>query len=239
MWKLYVCQFSFLLSQAESLAPLDWRRFGEQVLAVCSMPVTLPVIASEPLFRYSDDWSGTQLNLRSLQESVLPLKWPMGRWPDSILRRPASPVDPQWYASATVQTAATLLKQTARREGAVGLAAQQCGVDARMVFVEGRGVLVNPHIVARSPETEMKVWQEECLVLPPSFVATVLRDSWVDVEYWTVMGKLQKTRLSGELSRCLQHEMGMYHVSTLRFHTSRLLVIDVLTAYEYSLFVLY
>jgi peptide deformylase len=44
-------------------------------------------------------------------------------------------------------------------------------------------VLINPRIVARSPESSMKVWTEECLVLPPTFRATILRDDWIDVEY--------------------------------------------------------
>jgi peptide deformylase len=215
MWRLRVFQYLLLLSQVHGWVPLDRRKFGEQILAIYSLPVAFPTVASEVTLRYSEDWSSTQLNLQSLQNSVRFSKWPMGRWPDPILRRPALPVDPKWYGSTTLETAATLLKQTARREGAVGLAAQQCGVDARMVFVEGRGVLVNPHIVGRSPETEMRVWQEQCLVLPPTFVATVLRDSSVDVEYWTVMGKLQRMRLYGELSRCVQHEMGQYLLSGL------------------------
>lgn len=189
------------------------RRFGAEIGFMAMFPVlpkTPPAIASDRLaFQYSDDWSGTQLDLQSLQDSVQSSQWPMGRWPDPILRRPASPVDEGMFGTTTLQSAATLLQQTARREGAVGLAAQQCAVDARLVFVEGRGILVNPTIIDRSPETEMRVWQERCLVLPPTFVATVLRDAWVDVEYFTVKGNLRKMRLYGEVSRCVQHEMGM------------------------------
>jgi peptide deformylase len=145
--------------------------------------------------------------------------WTMGKWPDPALRIPAKPVDPSlWLEGAAssveqqqqqqqqrqtrLQLAASILRDTARREGAVGLAAQQCGVDARMVFLSsswfgGVGslfgkhnhendndmVLINPRIVARSPESSMKVWTEECLVLPPTFRATILRDDWIDVEY--------------------------------------------------------
>ena len=100
-----------------------------------------------------------------------------------------------------------MLAQTARQEGAVGLAAQQCGIDARMVYLEGYGVLVNPHILQRSPETTSRVWQERCLVLPPTFVATVLRDDWVVLEYHTPRGNRKRLRLQGEASRCIQHEM--------------------------------
>jgi len=181
--------------------------------------------AASPLrhpFVYADTWTGTRLQTVSLEDSVsngkthtgasnrgssLPF-WEMGRWPDPALRVPAGPVDPAaWRIGGTaspsseqqrtLRLAATILRNTALREGAVGLAAQQCGVDARMVFVssspETKGkknksnnndlVLINPRIVARSPEPEMRVWTEECLVLPPTFRATVLRDDWIEVEF--------------------------------------------------------
>lgn len=146
-------------------------------------------------FAYSDNWQGTNLKIMSLEESISPtaysrdetsgiLYWTMGKWPDPALRIPATPI--QRSNSKQLQLAANILRNTARREGAVGLAAQQCGVDARMVFLSGSNkdtVLVNPRIVNRSPESSMKVWTEECLVLPPTFRATVLRDEWIDVQY--------------------------------------------------------
>ena len=46
--------------------------------------------------------------------------------------------------------------------------------------------LVNPRIIQRSPESEMLVWTEECLVLPPEFRATLLRDSEITIEYETL-----------------------------------------------------
>ena len=192
-------------------------------------------------FAYSDSWTGTRLNIKSLEEStnsgayttdVSGLSyWAMGKWPDPALRIPAKPVDPSMLLDAVKQQrlelAATILRDTANREGAVGLAAQQCGVDARMVFLSASGVgnsdmvLINPRIVARSPESSMKVWTEECLVLPPTFRATVLRDDWIDVEYdfcYEYRSKKSiissagsqtpiKQRFFKEQSRCLQHEL--------------------------------
>ncbi|OEU10192.1 peptide deformylase, partial [Fragilariopsis cylindrus CCMP1102] len=166
----------------------------------------------------------------------------MGKWPDQILRRPANPVDPKMWllgsSSSTnnqeqqqqqrliLQKAATILRNTARREGAVGLAAQQCGVDAKMVYLSSSSgttdtgnnnnelVFINPRIVNRSIETNMNVWTEECLVLPPTFRATVLRDDWIDIEYdfsyeFRTSSSLMpmKRRFFGEQSRCLQHEL--------------------------------
>lgn len=184
-------------------------------------------------FVYSPEWTGTNLSLLSLEQSVQPehllqkrtadgdsdsssssatttsTTWQMGRWPDPILRRPASEVDAQWFGTPTLQYACQILQRTAQTEGAVGLAAQQCGVDARILYLEQPRpmVLVNPHIIRRSPETQGRVWEEYCLVLPPTFVATVVRDDWVDVQYHTGGGEVRQMRLKGEASRCVQHEL--------------------------------
>lgn len=97
----------------------------------------------------------------------------------------------------------------------------ECGIDVSIIFVddpkriqkkqrddgEGGLFLVNPRILERSPEVDMKVWREECLVLPPSFSATVLRDNTVTVQYDNLVGESKKIKLRGEMSRCLQHEL--------------------------------
>ena len=132
---------------------------------------------------------------------------------------------------------ASALRNTARKEGAVGLAAQQCGVDASLIFIDGvhqkqtnqsrnsvfgegrtlgenrdDGIyLVNPRIIKRSKESEMLVWTEECLVLPPQFRATLLRDAMVTIEYEALhgdeYGMTKQITFKGELARCAQHEM--------------------------------
>ncbi|VEU37477.1 unnamed protein product [Pseudo-nitzschia multistriata] len=205
-------------------------------------------------FVYSDSWTGTRLEIKTLSEATtdgaylinrssgggsVTYQWPMGKWPDPALRIPATPVPPAMWLEGSAEErrlrlAAAILRDTARAEGAVGLAAQQCGVDARMVYLSSSGrvgsgdlVLINPRITARSPEPSMRVWTEECLVLPPSFRATVLRDDWIDVEYDrsyeyrapaksatkhdrepSVRSLSSATaRFFGEQSRCLQHEL--------------------------------
>ena len=177
-----------------------------------SIGATLTVIsgiADEALlnYAYSDSWTGTALPPLDLAQASQASSWEMGRWPDPILRRPASPVDPSWFGTDALRQTTKLLKQTCRKAKAVGLAAQQCGVDARIVHLEPGTCMINPKIVNRSDELEMKVWRERCLVLPPTFVATVLRDSWIDVEYNDWQGNVHKTRLRGELARAAQHEM--------------------------------
>jgi peptide deformylase len=232
------------------------------------------------------NWKGTSLpGPLSLFEACVRLVdsdpvLSMGRWPDPILRRPASNVPPSVFRNKNqleqLRLVARALRNTARREGAVGLAAQQCGVDASLIYIEGlnsvksignarddgrygglfgnassigvlgesdsrksrnevsgegrynrslkrsvqnsqrsqqgNGIyLVNPRIIRRSPESEMMVWTEQCLVLPPEFRASLLRDAEVTIEYESLddrdMGLTKQIKLRGELARCAQHEM--------------------------------
>jgi peptide deformylase len=170
--------------------------------------------------------------------------WNMGRWPDPILRRPAEAVNGDaWFGTDTLLRACHILEKTANRHRAVGLAAQQCGVNARIVYVNLQEstaphgqyallrspkdkthakflMMINPSIVRRSPENEMTCWTEECLVLPRSFHATLLRDNWVDVHCWTPMGEPQQVRLRGESARCFQHELGTFVDSSRPFSTT-------------------
>ena len=209
--------------QSESVVA-SGRSFIETSSAAIPFFISLPSYAgddktvqtSDPLtithpFRYSDKWTGTTLNLMSLEEaSSSKSTWEMGRWPDPMLRRPATDVDLKQYINTPELTrVCETLQKVAKQEGAVGLAAQQCGVDARIVYIEEptNKCLINPIIVERSPESEMQVWSEQCLVLPPTFEATVLRDAWVHVQYYTPEGRLETMRLKGEPARCLQHEM--------------------------------
>lgn len=161
-------------------------------------------------YQYSDTWTGTTLPLLDLSRASQLSNWDMARWPDPILRRPASPVDPTYFGSDTLRRATELLRNKCRNARAVGLAAQQCGIDSRIVYLDHPRIqmaMINPRIVGRSDERDMRVWREHCLVLPPTFVATVLRDAWIDIEYNDWEGTLHKTRLRGELARAAQHEL--------------------------------
>ena len=172
-------------------------------------------------FPYNSQWTGTSLNLLSPKQAA---EYPnelyeMGRWPDPILRRPATRSN---LNSRNVQNIAMKLRKTARVNKAVGLAAQQCGIDFSIIFLDdaayfkspkrkmmdqGGLFLVNPRIIDRSSEMEMKVWREECLVLPPSFRATVLRDAKILVQFENLEGDTKMISLQGEQARCLQHEL--------------------------------
>ena len=190
---------------------------------------------------HSDQWIGTSLELMSYQQAAsmttatdMTSSYAMGRWPDPILRRPATalPISTIRSRSNEISQIANKLRRTARLNGAVGLAAQQCGIDVSMIFLDdpkhpfsstksglrkvgdidqGGTFLVNPRITSRSSELDMKVWNEECLVLPPTFRATVLRDALVTVEYENLAGITKETNLNGELARALQHELDHDH----------------------------
>jgi len=115
------------------------------------------------------------------------------------------------------------------------------GVDVSMVFLEddppksnhniddddekGGGMfLINPRIIHRSPERNMKPWNESCLVLPPTFTAVVLRDESVVVEYESLFTqKTERVTLNGELARAAQHEMD---------HNRGILILDHVTLDE-------
>jgi peptide deformylase len=187
---------------------------GQATIAFCTYlvprtawPSSLPSTLEN--FRYSETWFGTALPLLDVERASQLASWDMGRWPDPILRRPAAIVEDYWFGTQTLKRVSELLAETAQINKAVGLAAQQCGVNARIVYIEEpkRISMVNPQIVGRSEERFMKIWQEFCLVLPPTFIATVLRDAWVDVEYWDWEGHPNHIRLKGEAARAAQHEL--------------------------------
>jgi peptide deformylase len=89
----------------------------------------------------------------------------------------------------------------------------ESGIDASMIFLDDiklfhDGIfMMNPRIISRSRELDMKVWTEECLVLPPTFRATLLRDAIVTVEYQSFDGCFHQITLNGELARAFQHEL--------------------------------
>eukprot|EP00978_Attheya_sp_CCMP212_P036351 scaffold164020_cov80-Attheya_sp.AAC.2 len=159
-----------------------------------------------------DKWTGTCLPVWSVANAAATMSkniesevFAMARWPDPVLRRPTSKVK---QFDQILVLVARQVERTAHHEKAVGLAAQQCGIDASLVVVpSSKQVLVNPRIVARSPEMEMRIWTKHCLVLPPTITATMLRDESIVVEYETLEVSTQLLRAKSELARCLQHEM--------------------------------
>lgn len=160
--------------------------------------------------------------------------FPMARWPDPVLRIPSVPT-PENLDPDDLRLIANALRNTCRANEAVGLASQQCGVHMSLIYLDdvtvvdndnnnrrsshrflrnitnnnnNKGLfLVNPRMLKRSAEPLMQIWTESCLVLPPSFQATVLRDGEVLVEAEDVWTRdTFQVWLKGDAARTLQHE---------------------------------
>lgn len=93
----------------------------------------------------------------------------------------------------------------------IGLAAPQVDVALRVAVIDLQRedkrephVLVNPEIVASSPE--MAVREEGCLSLPNMF-AEVTRPARVKVRYLDLGGARREIEGDGLLAACLQHEL--------------------------------
>ena len=79
--------------------------------------------------------SGTNLPIISLEQAaslsdVQDYTFPMGHWPDKILRHSSSKVNSAWFRSRELHSVAAALKRTARFNHAAGLAAQQWSVSS-------------------------------------------------------------------------------------------------------------
>lgn len=183
---------------------VDW------LLALVPLPVVRSLstfverrglLAAGSLAAVPPAWTGTALDLVSIDGFDAPLA-PFARYPDPVLRVDAAAVV---RYDDKLRRVAEAVAATGRRVGAVGLAATQCAVDARLVVL-GRCSYVNPRIIGRSAEADMVVWRESCLVLPPDVVVETLRDKSIVVEANDLLGRTFRRKLVGELARAFQHE---------------------------------
>ncbi len=126
-----------------------------------------------------------------------------------LLRETAAPVADPGSAEA-VTLLADLRDTLAHCRATTGygraIAAPQIGALRRVVYlnVDHPWPLINPAVVARSPET-MVVW-DACLCFLCIFFK-VRRHRWVDVRYQDPGGAWHEVRADGDLSELLQHEL--------------------------------
>lgn len=130
--------------------------------------------------------------------------------PDPRLKKVARPVED---VNRSIRQQITDLLESMYDAQGIGLAATQCGLDARLVVVdfpetpEGPGRLlkmVNPEIIWISPE--WKKDQEGCLSVP-GFAEEVDRPQAVAVRYWDENNRPQELAAEGYFAKCLQHEL--------------------------------
>jgi peptide deformylase len=128
---------------------------------------------------------------------------------DAVLRTPArriSKVD-----EAVRELARDMLRSMYTAKG-IGLAAPQVGVHKQLLVIDldpenpatPPMVLINPEI--RSFGGSLDTYEEGCLSIPGVYL-NVVRPTAVEVSFRDEMGRPQKLRTDGLLSRCIQHEM--------------------------------
>jgi peptide deformylase len=91
---------------------------------------------------------------------------------------------------------------------AVGLAANQVGMDYRLITVKGdqfEGPMINPSIVEKSQEVFH--YQEGCLSAPGYAFDTGKRSKSIRVNYFDLEGKPQEVSLTDMTAVIVQHEI--------------------------------
>lgn len=133
---------------------------------------------------------------------------PIRRYGDSILHRPAEPVQ---EITAEVDALIRDMVETMYAAPGIGLAATQVGVPLRIFVIDvsvgrdpaGLLTLLNPVFVERDG---MQLEEEGCLSLP-GFNATVARPQRATVKGLDPSGRERVVEGVGLLARALQHEM--------------------------------
>jgi peptide deformylase len=129
--------------------------------------------------------------------------------PDPRLRQKSQPVSSvDDHCRAVMDRMIDLV----RSQKALGLAAVQIGVDARIAVVNvGKDdqtpvplFLVNPEIIKRSRQ---RVISEESCLSVPGYVGLIQRANEVTVRYLDYHGLPTERRASGLLAVCIQHEI--------------------------------
>jgi peptide deformylase len=124
-----------------------------------------------------------------------------------FLKMETKEVLPEEIKTPDFQQAIGQLKATMRQYGAVGISANQCGLNLRL-FVLGTDVFqmacINPKIIAT--EGEMVKVREGCVSFPALFI-NVPRYQRIQVEYLNENGELTTTWMDGITAQCFQHEL--------------------------------
>lgn len=124
-----------------------------------------------------------------------------------FLKMETKEVSPEEIKTPDFQQAIGQLKATMRQYGAVGISANQCGLNLRL-FVLGTDVFqmacINPKIIAT--EGDMVKVREGCVSFPALFI-NVPRYQRIQVEYLNENGETTTTWMDGITAQCFQHEL--------------------------------
>jgi peptide deformylase len=128
---------------------------------------------------------------------------------DEILRGKAKPIE---SFDAELTKLGQKMSEVMYEANGVGLAAPQVGLLKRIIVVDveykEKGmhpiVMVNPEIIMHS--SAMCTREEGCLSVP-DYYADVTRPEAVKVAYFDVKGNRHVMEATGNLARCVQHEI--------------------------------
>jgi len=151
--------------------------------------------------------------------SVLAIK----KYPDPILKKKTERV-----SEITNETKKLIqdMKETMEKNQGVGLAANQVGIDERIIVVKTGTkpgdflALVNPRILEKSRKIEMG--EEGCLSIPGLFL-NIKRAKKIEIEGIKEDGEKIKIEAEGLLARIFQHEID---------HIEGILIIDRLPFFQ-------
>jgi len=133
----------------------------------------------------------------------MPIKLELVHFPDPILRETLEPVSD---FNAALRELVENMHFTMLEENGIGLAANQIGVNLRVITVDVRQpyTLVNPVILKQSEDSCTLV--EGCLSFPGEKVQ-VSRVKWIKVQFQDAFGKSHVLKFRGLEARCILHEL--------------------------------
>jgi len=128
---------------------------------------------------------------------------------DQVLRQSARRIS---KVDEAVRDLARDMLRSMYSSSGIGLAAPQVGVHKQLLVIDldpenpatPPMVLINPEI--RSFGSGIDTYEEGCLSIPGVYL-NVVRPAVVDVSYRDELGRPQRIKADGLLSRCIQHEM--------------------------------
>jgi len=140
------------------------------------------------------------------------------KYPDPILRKKSEEVK---EVTEPVKKLGQEMIQTMMEKDGLGLAAPQVGKLKRIIVVQtvnGPGVFINPELIKKSRETEIK--EEGCLSFPKLFLK-IKRARETEIEALNSQGEKIKVKTEGLPARVFQHEIehldGILFIDRLSF----------------------
>lgn len=125
---------------------------------------------------------------------------------DKILKEVINPIDISQFGSKELTDIAQNLLDSLSSHRAIGLAANQCGINLRMFVMRTQGrdfVCCNPEILDFSEDTGIE--REGCLSFPLLYIS-IRRAKKIKAKWFDVLGKEHVEDLTGMASICFQHE---------------------------------